>query len=120
MCFDLLCTVDEVEHLLLGLDLSKASGPDLVSAHMLKNTAISIAPSVTNLFNLSLRQGIVPECWKESMITPILKSSSKPKSDPNNYRPISLTPILCKLLEKHIHDVMYQHLAGKKLLYDSQ
>ena len=36
---DLLCTVDEVEHL---LDLSKASGPDLVSAHMLKNTAINL------------------------------------------------------------------------------
>ena len=45
-----------VEHLLLGLDVSKASGPDLVSACMLKNTATtcSIAPSIANLFNLSL------------------------------------------------------------------
>ena len=85
---DLLCTVDEVEHL---LDLSKASVPDLVSAHNTEEHCYQ--PSVTNLFNLSLRQGIVPECWRESMTTPILKSSSKPKSDPNNYRPISLTPI---------------------------
>ena len=110
---DILCTPDEVEHLLLGLELSKANGPDLVSAYMLKNTAASIAPSVTNLFNLSLRQGILPGCWKESMISPIVKSSSKPKSDPNNYRPISLTSILCKLLEKHI-------MTNNNLLSDSQ
>ena len=117
---DILCTPEEVEHLLLDLDVSKANGPDLVSARMLKNTATSIAPSIANLFNLSLCHGIVPECWKYSMISPILKSASKPKSDPNNYRPISLTSILCKLLEKHIFDVMYEHLSSNNLLSDSQ
>ena len=85
-----------------------------------ENTAISIAPSIANLFNLSIRLGVVPECWKDSMISPILKSTSKPKSDPNNYRPISLTSILCKLLEKHIFDVMYEHLSSNNLLSDSQ
>ena len=40
---DILCTPEEVEHLLLGIDVSKANGPDLVSARMLKNTATSIA-----------------------------------------------------------------------------
>ena len=51
------------------------------------------------------------------MISPILKSTSKPKSD---HRPISLTSILCKLLEKHIFDVMYEHLSSNNFLSDSQ
>ena len=75
---------------------------------MLKYTAASIAPSVTKLFNLSIRIGRIPNKWKESMITPIPKSSHN-SSDPGDYRPISLTCILCKLLEKHICDLMYEH-----------
>ena len=54
---DLLCTVDEVEQLLSNLDKSKASGPDGVSATMLRNTASSIAPIVTKIFNLSIQSG---------------------------------------------------------------
>ena len=49
-----LCTVDEVYHLLSSLDPVKATGPDLVSARMLKQTATSISPAVTRLFNMSL------------------------------------------------------------------
>ena len=71
------CTIPEVEHLLQGLDVTKASGPDKVSAQMLKCTASCIAPSVTKLFNLSIRVGRIPDSWKESMIAPIPKSSTK-------------------------------------------
>ena len=88
----------------------KASGPDMISAQFLKHTACSIAPSITNLFNLSLRVGRIPDKWKESVITPIPKSAAK-SSDPGNYRPISLTCLLCKLLEKHVYGLMYEHLA---------
>ena len=113
------CTIPEVEHLLQGLDVTKASGPDKVSAQMLKCTASCIAPSVTKLFNLSIRVGRIPDSWKESMIAPIPKSSTK-SSDPGNYRPISLTCNLCKLLEKHIYGLMYEHLSNQQVLTDSQ
>ena len=53
------------------------------------------------------------------MITPIPKSSQN-SSDPGDYRPISLTCILCKLLEKHICDLMYEHLSNCQVLSDSQ
>ena len=66
---------------------------------MLKNTASSIAPSLTDLFDLSLRLGKVPSSWKESLITPIPKVS-QPKS-PNDFHPISLLSIPSKLLEKN-------------------
>ena len=51
---DILCTVEEVYELLVSLDVSKATGPDGISARMLKRTAGCIAPSVCKLFNLSL------------------------------------------------------------------
>ena len=66
--------------------------------HMLKNTASSIAPSITDLFNYSLQCGQLPAQWETAMIVPIPKSTNK--SDHGNYRPVSLTCILCKLLEK--------------------
>ena len=61
------------------------------------------------------------DCWKETMIAPIPKSTSK-SSDPGNYRLISLTCIFCKLLEKHIrfYGLMYEHLSNYHLLSDSQ
>ena len=116
---EIYCSVPEVEQLLCGLEVSKACGPDKISAQMLKHTALSIAPSVTKLFNLSIRVGRIPDDWKESMIAPIPKSATK-SSDPGNFRPISLTCILSKLLEKHIHGLMYEHLANQQELSDSQ
>ena len=86
---------------------------------MLKHAALSIAQSVTKLFNLSIRVGRIPVDWKESMIAPIPKSATK-SSDPGNFRPISLTCILSKLLEKHIHGLMYEHLTNRQELSDSQ
>ena len=116
---DIYCTVPEVEELLLGLEVSKTSGPDKISTQFLKHTACSIAPSITNLFNLSLHVGRIPDKWKESMIKPIPKSPVK-SSDPGNYRPISLTCLLCKLLEKHVYGLMYEHLANSQELSNSQ
>ena len=103
---DFLCSVEEVEHLLASVDPSKASGVDLLSAKMLKATATSIAPAITSLFNLSLTQGQLPAKWKLACIMPIPKSQDK--SDPANYRPISLLSILSKLLEKHVQSYILE------------
>ena len=97
------CTVEEVQHSLQSLDVSKASGPDKVSARMLKEIASSIAPSITNLFNCSIRFGKLPIQWKTSMIVPIPKSTNL--ANPENYRPISLICILCKLLAERQNTV---------------
>ena len=100
---EMFCTVAEVEQFLHDLEVSKASGPDKISSRMLKMTATSIAPSITELFNLSIHMGKIPDQWKESMVVPIPKSNKL--SDPGNYRPISLTYILCKLLKKHMYNM---------------
>ena len=115
---DIQCTVDEVQHLLKSLDISKSNGPDGISARMLKETASSIAPSVTRLFNLVLETGSFPVCWKMSHIVPIPKSGDQ--SNPSNYRPISLLSILSKVFERHLHLIMTNYIAEKNFLSEKQ
>ena len=105
---DNLCSIDEVEALLLTLNTSKASGPDNISARMLKSTAVSIANSVTTLFNMSIKAGVIPNDWKVSSVVSIPKG--KGGNLPSNFRPISLLCILSKLLEKHIHQIILKQL----------
>ena len=80
---DISCTLEYVEHQLLLLDTSKANGPDSISVRMLKETAKSIAPSITDIFNLSLRTGCFPTIWKMSHVVPIPKSEEH--TSPSNY-----------------------------------
>ena len=114
----LLCTVDGVYHLLSFLDPAKATGPDLVSARMQKHTATSITRAVTRLFNMSLSLGRLPSEWKSAQVVPIPKSQHK--SDPSNYRSISILPILSKLLEKHIQAYLMDHINTSSPLSGEQ
>ena len=113
-----LCTEEEVFDLLMSLDVSKSSGPDGISARMLKYTATSITSSVTKLFNQSIVQAQIPTRWKRSVIVPIPKSSDS--SAPSNYRPISLLPLLSKLLERHFYEVILHHLLSNEVLTPTQ
>ena len=115
---ELLCTEEEVFDLLMSLDVSKANGPDGISARMLKFTAASITPSVTKLFNHSISQAQLPTQWKKSAIVAIPKTSDT--STPANYHPISLLPLLSKLLERHFHGLIIQHLQLHQVLSASQ
>jgi len=103
-----LCTEDVIYELLCSLDPSKANGHDDISARMLKETALSITPAVTQLFNISIQLGELPEEWKTARVTPIPKS--RDHSTPENYRPISLLSVLSKLLEMHIRNLLIDHL----------
>ena len=70
------------------------------------------------MFNLSLKEGVVPFEWKEANIIPLFKKGSRNKSE--NYRPVSLTSVICKLLERLIKDHMVDFLVKHKLLNSSQ
>ena len=95
----LLCTEEEVFSLLTSLDVTKTSGPDGISARMLKATAATIAPVVTKLFNLSINTGhFLAWTAKSLLLVPVLKSTDHTSS--SNYWPISLLAILSKVLEK--------------------
>ena len=115
---DLLCTEDEVYNMLSTLDTTKANGHDDISARMLKETATSVTPYVTKLFNTSIRLGELPDEWKVARVTPIPKSGNR--SDPGNYCPISLLSILSKLLETHIRNILLKHFEEKYPLSSQQ
>ena len=69
------------------------------------------------MFNLSLQEGIVPLEWKEANIIPLFKKGSRNKSV--NYRPVSLTSVICKVLETIIRDHMMDFLIKHKLINPS-
>ncbi len=73
---------------------------------------------VEQIFNLSLEEGIVPLEWKEVNIIPLFKKGSRNKSE--NYRPVSLTSVICKLLERLIKDHLVDFLVKNKLINPSQ
>ena len=115
---NLMCTEEEVLEMLASLDASKASGPDGISAKMLKGTAYSITPSLTKLFNLSISTGVFPEAWKVSSIVPIPKASDR--ANPTNYRPISLLAVISKMLERHFHSLISSYLSENHPLANIQ
>lgn len=106
---NLLCTEDDVLNIILSLDSNKASGLDGISVKMLKETALTVSPILTAIFNHSISTGTVPDCWKTSLITPIPKQGDP--SDPHNYRPISLLPVVSKVLERVIFDKLCDQLS---------
>ena len=67
---------------------------------------------------MSLQEEIVPLEWKEANIIPLFKKGSRNKSV--NYRPVSLTSVICKLLEAIIRDHMMDFLIKHKLINPSQ
>ena len=70
------------------------------------------------MFNMSLESGTLPKDWKEAEVTAIFKKGSK--SDPGNYRPVSLTCILCKVLESVVRDAVVAHFEDHKLYAECQ
>ena len=114
----LLCTVEEVEELLVILNPDKSTGLDGVSPRMLKSTAHSIAPSLTKLFNRSMATGFYPRAWKHARIVPIHKKGDK--AFPSKYRPISILSIVSKLLECHIHSLVSNFVSENSPISTSQ
>ena len=101
-----------------NLKTNKSMGPDGIPAVLLKNTAASISIPLTMIFNKSLSDGKLPKMWKLANVIPIFKKGIK--TDPNNYRPISLTSICAKLMESILKDSLTIFLNDTKFLSNSQ
>ena len=97
---------------------NKSPGVDGIPPTLLMETVEQISIPLARVFNLSLKEGVVPFEWKEANIIPLFKKGSRNKSE--NYRPVSLTSVICKLLERLIKDHMVEFLVKHKLLNSSQ
>ena len=118
MVDDLTCSVADVFKVLSTLDVNKANGPDAISPRILKECAAELAPSITQLFNFSLDHGKLPSVWKSANVVPIHKSGERTLAE--NYRPVSLTSILVKSLERIVHKHVMKFLTHHRLLSESQ
>ena len=110
--------VDGIYQLLSNIQQHKASGPDNLPARFLKEVAYEISPALSLIFQAFLGQGALPSIWKTAKVVPIYKKGNK--SDPCNYRPVSLTCICCKILEHIVYSSVSNHLTSFNILYDEQ
>ena len=104
--------------LLLNINPKKADGPDNISGHFLKICAHELVDVYQILFQASLDQGIVPQDWTEANVVPLFKKGDKSRAE--NYRPISLTSISCKLLEHVVHSNIINFLEKFEVLSEAQ
>ena len=107
-----------VYELLRKVDARKATGSDGVPGSLLLATADIIAPSLTQLFNMSLKSGIVPRAFKLAEVRPLFKSGDP--ASPGNYRPVSLLPIISKILERIVQNQLQGQLSRVHALPDTQ
>ena len=107
-----------VKHLLAELDTTKALGPDNISTRVLRECAGQLAAPVARLFSFFMRQGVMPRSWKLANVTPVYKKKSK--SDPSNYRPISLLSILSKIMESVINTQLVNYLEAQAIFSQNQ
>ena len=111
-------SLDVVFNLLRNIDEKKATGLDMIPSKLLKMAASIVTPSLTAIFTKSIITGIYPTEWKMARVTPVFKKGEK--SDLNNYRPISVIPVVSNVFEKIVYDQLYQYLNDNQLLSSCQ
>ena len=111
-------TQDSVQTLLGRLDASKSPGPDGINPRILLEAKNQLALPLSMIFRRSLNEGRIPADWKAANVSPIFKKGDKRVA--GNYRPVSLTSICCKLMEKAIREGILMHLKRHAILSNRQ
>ncbi|PKU36575.1 rna-directed dna polymerase from mobile element jockey- hypothetical protein [Limosa lapponica baueri] len=109
---------DQVRDHLGKPDTHKSMGPDGMHPRVLRELAGVIAKLLPIIFEKSWRTGEVPEDWRKASVIPVFKKGKK--EDPGNYRPVSLTSIPGKMMERLILGIISKHLEEKKAIRSSQ
>lgn len=109
---------NEVKNLILSLDGKKARGIDGVDANTLKQCANEVAPVLADLINICIAQGQYPDELKVARVIPIHKSGRK--DDLDNYRPISVLPMMNKIVERIIYNRLVHFLDRNKFFHHAQ
>ena len=111
-------TVSNVYHLLHGLSSNKAIGVDKISSKIIKIAAPAISDSLTYIFNQAITLSLFPHEWKTARVIPLYKNGQR--NLPGNYRPISVLPVISKIMERILYDQLYNYLTKFELLSDCQ
>ena len=115
---DIEITAEQICTIIKCLKKDSAGGPDGINPQVLIETAEEICVPLKFIFQKSLDTGMVPHDWRTANITPVFKKGSK--SEPGNYRPISLTSSICKVMERVLKGGIINHLDKNNLIRPSQ
>ena len=115
-------TIDNsaVFSLLFKLGKSKATGPDKISTRLLCECSDIISNSLCLIFNRSISTGIFPDEWKCAKVLPLLIFKQGCRSELNNYRPISIIPIVAKVFERIVYDQVMMYITNHNLISNCQ
>ena len=109
---------EDIQARLEKLNVNKSCGPDNIHPFVLQKTAVATSIPLELIFKMSLELGECPSDWRSANVTPIHKKGDR--TDPGNYRPVSLTSQVCKVLESIIRKHLLEHLTRNKILRDEQ
>ena len=103
----------DVLKLLKGLQPNKSPGLDQIHPRVLKEISDTVAHPLTLIYRKSIESSELPRNWLDAIITPIFKKDNK--TLPENYRPVSLTSLICKILERIITIQLLKHMKENEL-----
>ena len=107
---------DQISNILKDIDTNKSPGTDGITGTVLKKCSSSLSYPLSILFNISFASSQLPQDWKVANVVPVHKKGDK--SNIENYRPISLTSLVMKVIEKIVRDELYSKC--KDLINDKQ
>ena len=117
--FDFECiSTTDVEKIVKNLASKNSSGHDGISARFLKRILETVTLPLTHIINQSLCTGIFPDRLKIAKVVPLIKKGDQHILD--NYRPISLLPVVSKVFEKVVFNQLYQYVTDNNLIFTSQ
>ena len=111
-------TEEKIKKKLLALKTTKSPGPDKIHPRVLKEVATAIAKPLYWIFSSTMEKRKLPTIWKRANVSPIFKKGNRQLA--SNYRPVSLTCILCKLQESMIRDDIIAHMNANGLISNKQ
>ena len=111
-------TPDKVENKLKDLKISKSPGPDNFHPRVLKELKSVLSAPLSIIYNTLITSGTTPEEWKCAIVTALFKKGDGKVA--GNYRPISLTCIICKVLESIVRENIFNHMKQNKLFSNKQ
>ena len=115
---NIIITQENVRERLVKLNVNKSCGPDNIHPFVLQATADASSIPLQIIFSKSISSGECPSDWRSANVTPIHKKGSR--TDASNYRPVSLTSQVCKVLETIVRKHILSHLNENNILSDRQ
>ena len=107
-----------VRNKLSKLRPDKSMGPDGFHPKLLRECADELSEPLSIIYALSYEEGSLPQDWKQANVTPIFKKGNK--NEASNYRPVSLTSVVCKVMESIIRDELIKVTEANGIFPDEQ